>query len=318
MGLLNNRIGPFERILVTGGSGFVGKSLVSILRKTEDRICILAPSSSELNLLSYDNTCQYLRKNRIDCVISLAARLGGVGIVSNNPLFYLESNLAIYYNIVKASRENGVKRFITLGSSCCYSDNISLPAKEESLWEKRPENTYGICKLILLEHLQNQQDMDWVYLIPANIYGPGDHFGKENSHLIPATVMKYEQAKMFPKKAITVWDDGSQTRDFIYIVDLVNIILNSLTDDRYCGRPINVATSVGITIKEVVYQIRSLLGVESIDIEWDTSKPTGTLKKILSNERLLQIEPGYQFRTFNDGIRDTMDWYIKYYNLYKR
>lgn len=300
------------KILVTGGHGFVGSALVSALKDRYPCAQVLAPKSSELNLFDEMKTSAYLENIRPDYVFHLAARLGGVGLVSGKPLAFLEDNLRINLNTLKAiSSRGGVKRIISLGSSCCYADDAPLPNAETSLWRGHPENTYGICKLVLLEQLSSRCGLEWVYLIPPNIYGPGDHFGEEDAHFIPATVMKFAQAVREGRNEVEVWGDGSQTRDFVYVDDVVHFLLEALEDRRYTGRPINIGTGMETSVREVVELIRRIMGLErKVDIQWAPDKPTGTKRKVLDNFLLREIAPDYAFVDIADGLRRTVNAWV--------
>ena len=294
------------KILVTGGHGFVGNALIKKLKERYTDMQLLAPTSSELNLLDERATQSYIATNKPDCVFHLAARLGGVGLVSGKPLAFLESNLRINLNLVSAVNLVGSVRFITLGSSCCYAEDAPLPNEETSLWRGHPENTYGICKLVLLEQLVHSS-ANWTYLIPPNIYGPGDHFGEADAHFIPATVMKLKKAAEEGKREIEVWGDGSQTRDFVYVDDMVHFLLAAFEDDRYSGRPINVGTGVEVSVREIVEHIREIMGGSNrINIRWAPDKPTGTKRKALDNGVLRGLAPDYAFMDIAEGLRRTV------------
>ena len=299
------------KILITGAYGFVGTALRESLCKCYPEEDILTPTSQELNLLDYAQTEKFLHEHPCNCIIHLAAQHGCVSLVSNKPLEILETNLMIDYNIVHAAIKTNVKKFITLGSSCSYSKDAPLPNKEKDIWCGRPENTYGICKLVLLEHLSNQKSMEWVYLIPPNLYGAGDHFGGENMHLIPATVMKFQNATINGRKEIEVWGNGSQTRDFVYIDDIVYFLQTSIEDERYAGSPINIATGVEISVCEIVERIRILMGLsDSISIHWAVDKPTGLEHKVLNNHALRKIAPDYVFTSIEEGLKKTISSWV--------
>lgn len=297
------------KILVTGGHGFVGSALIKRLKERYPDMQLLAPSSSELNLLDGKATQDYMDAKTPDCVFHLAARLGGVGLVSNKPLAFLQSNLQINLNLLSAAQNvrGGVRRFITLGSSCCYAEDAPLPNRERDLWRGHPENTYGICKLVLLEQLIHQHGTNWTYLIPPNIYGPGDHFGEENAHFIPATVMKLKRAAEEGRREIEVWGDGSQTRDFVYIDDMVHFLLTAFEDEHYSGRPINVGTCAEVSVRQIVEQLLEIMGLsDRIKIRWAPDKPTGTKRKALDNGVLRALAPDYAFVDIAEGLRRTV------------
>lgn len=295
------------KILITGGHGFVGKTLVDRLNSM--KMDIVYPSSRELNLMDKEEVDNYFEMNKIDMVVHLAARLGGVGVVMNKQTMFLEDNLLINYNITKSAIDHNISKFITFGSSCCYGDTLPIPLQEEYLWKDIPENTYGVCKLVILEHLRSQNTMNWVYLLPPNIYGPNDHFFEKDAHFIPATIQKIEQAVSEGRRSISVWGDGTQVRDFLYVDDLVDVLVDAICSDIYDRNPVNVATSTGVTVKETVEMLCELMGHQDFTIEWDTTKPTGSMTKIMSNEKIKSIKSGIQFTTMRDGLEKMIDWY---------
>lgn len=304
-----------KNVLVTGANGFVGKNLTPRLRDVYSDVEFLTPSSKELNLIEYEDLLKYLHNNNVQEVIHLASSMAGIGELQNKPLLYLENNLIMNYNIIHASLEAKIKKFVTLGTSCSYNNSTPLPMRERDLWCLKPENTYGICKLIMLEHLYSQEQMKWVYLIPGNLYGPHDHFGEENAHIIPATVQKIEKIEK-ETPYIEVWGDGSQIRDFMYVGDAVDIICKAYDDGRYYGHPINISTAKGTTIKTIVEEITRCFQnyedcVNNLSVRWDKTKPIGIKEKILANDEFLKLEPGFQFTTIPDGISKTMNWYGK-------
>lgn len=304
------------KILVTGGNGFLGKTLVPILQKKYGENNVTVPLSKELNLLNKEKTYDFLNNEKFDTVIHLAAKMSGIGELLKNPQIYLEENLIINFNIVTAALAAGVKKFVTLGSSCGYNNNTPIPMKEEYFWHLKPENTYGICKLILLEHLMSQKSMEWVYLVPANLYGPHDHFGDINAHIIPATIGKFLAAKENGTGYIDVWGDGSQVRDFMYVDDAAQIICDSVENTAFCGKAVNISTNKGNTIKEVVEAISKSLNMQDIEIRWDTTKPTGIIKKILSNDLLRSIYHEHDsFVNINTGIDKTIRWYKESFHM---
>lgn len=291
-----------KTILVTGSSGFVGQRFREWADKKLENRHVLCPASSEMNLLDYVSTEKYVKEHKVDTVIHLAAIHGGVELSQNQPLKLLEENTVINMNIVKAAIQNNVDKFITFGSSCSYGLQSPLPIKEEYLWRERPENTYGVAKLVMLEQLRTQNNMSWVYFIPTNIYGAGDHFGARNMHIIPANILKFEDARKNNQDHIDVWGDGSQIRDFVYVDDIVSLIMESINSSKYDNDIFNVSTNKGVTIKQVIEIIQKVLGAEDIKIQWDTTKPTGILKKVCDNTKIKSISPNLKFTSIEDGL----------------
>lgn len=298
-----------QNILITGSGGFVGNAIKFALMKN-DMYTIFAPKSSVLDLMDTRAVEKFFEQNHIDMVYHLAAKHAGVGSGINQPLLFLESNLLMNYNIVSSAIRNHVRKFVALGSSCTYQVNLLHPAKEEDLWNQRAENTYGTCKQVLLEHLQTQNVMNWVYLIPPNLYGPGDHFGEGGTHFIPATVKKFQIAKDSGKKYIEVWGDGKQSRDFLYLRDIINILVEAGCKEKYDGRAINIATGRQVSIRTVVKLLQRNLHLEDIVINWNYTKPIGLEKRELDNTLFLSLNPDYEFVQIEDGIQSTIDWYL--------
>ena len=259
----------------------MGTALTKALCERYPHAQVIAPTSKVLDLLDEQATNEYLKNSMPDVVYHLAARLGGVGLVSGQPLAFLENNLRINLDILQAVEKyaGGGIRFITLGSSCCYAEDAPLPNRESDLWNGHPENTYGICKLVLLEQLVHQKNKNWVYLIPPNIYGPGDHFGDAHAHFISATVMKFQKAVEDGTNEIEVWGDGSQTRDFVYIDDMVHFLLAAMEDDRYTGRPVNIGTGKEVSVKDVTLTIRDILGLkDKVAVRWAPDNAQSSLQ----------------------------------------
>ena len=182
-----------DNILLMGGSGFLGSQLLRVL--SSEKYCVFAPKHQELDAMSYEQLQGFIQDNGIDIVIHAVANHAGIGTGLNKELYFLESNLIMNFNLVKASYQNGVKKFITFGTSCCYNNPNQTVFSEDDYWKNKSEITYGTCKRVMLEQLRLQDAMSWVYLIPPNLYGPGYHFGEENTHFVPATFKKFDKAR---------------------------------------------------------------------------------------------------------------------------
>ncbi|MHA2131840.1 MAG: NAD-dependent epimerase/dehydratase family protein, partial [Promethearchaeota archaeon] len=295
-----------KNVLLTGGYGFIGTNFRSTLTERFPSIRLFTPTSSELNLLNSLEVFEFLNENNIEMVLHLASHLAGIGELTEKPLEYFEDNLIMNFNIIKAARCSGVKEFLTLGSTCAFSNNTPSPFQENDLWLGRPENTYGISKLAMLEHLKAQNQMKWLYLMPANAYGTGDHFDIKLSHIIPATIMKLNDAVKNNKPYISVWGDGSQVRDFIYIDDLCDIVCKFLEMKTWNQTIVNISTGIGTCIKDIVSNLILIMGLNHIEVKWLTDKPIGIPEKMMNNDRLISIIGRYQFTTIEDGLKSTV------------
>lgn len=298
-----------KNVLIVGGSGFLGSQLWNRLQKN-DKLNIFCPSHKDLDALVYEQIESYIKEHQIEYVFHTAANHAGVGTGIQNELFFLESNLIMNYNLVKASYENGVKKFITFGTSCCYNDLAKEQFRETDYWVNKSETAYGTCKRVMLEQLSLQRKMDWVYFVPPNLYGPGDHFGQKDTHFVPATVKKFDDAVSTESNTVIVWGDGSQMRDFLFVEDLVDILCETLDSDKYDNKVLNVATGKDVSVKEVVLLVKKYFGCEEIEIQWDVTKPTGVRKKSLDNTKFMEIDPEFKFTNIEDGIRRTVAWHL--------
>ena len=286
-----------ERILITGGTGFIGKHIVERL-KSLDQYEIRYFSSKDFDLRD-PNT-----------VIHLAAKVAGIGMLEKYPYTYLVDNLKINLNVIENCLKHRVERLIAFGTTCSYPKNVKVPTKEEYLWSGEPENTYGLSKLVLLELLKNTP-IDYIYVIPANVYGPDDHFDLERSYVIPATILKFHKARIKGEKKVVMWGDGEQVRDFIYIKDLVDIVTKILKMENWKYRIVHIATGKGVKIKEIVALIQRYMKAYDIKVEWDITKPQGIKIKLLENSKLRDMIGEYKFTNIETGIRETVEWFFQ-------
>jgi GDP-L-fucose synthase len=309
-----------KNILVTGGKGFLGSFLVEKLIERGVRPeKIRIPTSTDMDLRIRENCTKAVEG--IDVVIHLAARVGGIGFNQENPgtLFY--DNLMMGVQLLEAARQKGVEKFVAVGTICAYPKFTPVPFREEDLWNGYPEETnapYGLAKKMLLVQAQayrRQYGFNAIYLLPVNLYGPGDNFDPKSSHVIPALIKKCVDAISQPQtinlqaQTITVWGDGSPTREFLYVEDAAEGIL--LAAEKYDkGEPVNLGSSHEISIKEVVELIQWMAGFTG-KIVWDTSKPNGQPRRKLDVSRGEQ-EFGFRARVpFEEGLRKTIDWYVR-------
>ncbi|KKM10715.1 NAD-dependent dehydratase [Clostridiales bacterium PH28_bin88] len=300
-----------KRVLVTGGNGFLGKELVKQL-ETKTPKEIRTPRSSELDLRLREN-CEKAVKG-VDVVIHLAAKVGGIGFNRARPgeLFY--DNAIMGIQLMEEARKAGVQKFVAVGTVCAYPKYTPVPFKEEDLWNGYPEETnapYGLAKKMLLVQAQayrQQYGFDAIYLLPVNLYGPGDNFDLESSHVIPALIRKMVEAKELDMPYIEVWGDGSPTREFLYVSDAARGILEA-TEKYSSPEPVNLGSGEEISIKELTETIAKIVGFKG-EICWDTSKPNGQPKRQLDTSRAWQ-EFGFRAQTsLPEGLRNTISWYI--------
>jgi GDP-L-fucose synthase len=304
-----------KKILVTGGSGFLGQHLIHNLinKRGVSSKNIFSPSSKQLNYVKWEDCIQAVAK--MDVVIHLAAQVGGIGLNKEKPgeLFY--NNLIMGAQLMEAARIGGVKKFVALGTICAYPKFTPTPFKEKDLWMGYPEETnapYGLAKKMLLVQAQSyrqQYDFNTIYLLPVNLYGEGDNFDLNSSHVIPALIRKVAEAKKQNKKTIEVWGTGRATREFLYVKDAAEGIL--LATERYDkAEPVNLGSGKDISINDLILLICKLMKYDG-KILWNTAKPDGQPKRKLDTSKA-QKEFGFRSKTsFKTGLQATIDWYLK-------
>jgi len=297
-----------DRFFVAGSRGMAGSAICRELQ--EKGYCdeaqggaLLTPARQELDLLDGEAVKAWYQANKPDVVVLAAAKVGGIYANDNYPADFLLENLKIQTNVIEGAWKAGVRRLLFLGSSCIYPKFAEQPIKEEALLTGALEPTnewYAIAKITgikLCESLRKQYDFDAISLMPTNLYGPGDNYHPENSHVLPAMIRRFHEAKEAGAKSVTCWGTGSPTREFLHVDDLGNACVFALenwsaldqeapNDDQ--GKPlafINVGTGVDLTIKELAEQIAAVVGFEGT-IEWDASKPDGTPRKQLEVSRM--------------------------------
>ena len=302
-----------KRILVTGGAGFLGKNVVI---KLEERGCreIFIPRSQDYNIVEMEAVKRLYRDARPDVVIHLAARVGGIGANMKNPGSFFYENLMMGVQMMEQGRLSKIEKFVAVGTICAYPKFTPVPFKEEDLWNGYPEETnapYGLAKKMLLVQSQayrQQYGFNAIYLLPVNLYGPGDNFDPEYSHVIPALIKKVFEAKEKGEKHITVWGTGRATREFLYVADAAEGIV--LATEKY-GKPepVNLGAGFEISIKNLVELICELTGFSG-EIRWDTSRPDGQPRRCLDTSRARK-EFGFEAKTdFREGLKETIKWYI--------
>lgn len=301
-----------KRVLVTGGSGFLGSYVVDTLTKRGAAL-VFAPRRNDYDLRVLQNVKNLLADTRPDVVIHLAARVGGIGANREHPAEFFYDNLMMGVPLLHESWASGVKKFVALGTICCYPKHTPIPFQEENLWDGYPEETnapYGLAKKMLLVQSQayrQQYGFNSIFLMPVNLYGPRDNFDRSSSHVIPALVQKCLDARARGEDEIVVWGDGSPTREFLYVEDAAEAIV--LAAERYDkSEPMNLGSSCEIAIKDLVELIARLTGFEG-RIVWDATKPNGQPRRSLDTS-LAEHEIGFSSRTdFTEGLKRTIAWY---------
>jgi GDP-L-fucose synthase len=303
-----------KKVLVTGGAGFLGKQVVS---KLEERGCrgIFVPRSKDYNLTDMEAVKRLYRDARPDVVIHLAARVGGIGANMNNPGSFFYNNLMMGVQLIEQGRISGLQKFVAIGTICAYPKFTPVPFKEENLWDGYPEETnapYGLAKKMLLVQSQayrRQYGFNTIYLLPVNLYGPGDNFDPEYSHVIPALIKKVFDAKRNSEEKIVAWGSGKPTREFLYVEDAAEGIV--LATEKYNKpEPVNLGAGFEISIKALAELICELAGFDG-RIEWDTSRPDGQPRRRLDTSRA-QKEFGFTAKVdFREGLKRTIEWYKK-------
>jgi GDP-L-fucose synthase len=301
-----------RRVMVTGGGGFLGSAVVDRLRGLGPAD-IAVPRSGEYDLRKRAEIDRAVANHRPDVIIHLAAVVGGIGANRDNPGRFFYENAIMGIELIEAARVAGVEKFVTIGTVCAYPKFTPVPFHEADLWDGYPEETnapYGLAKKMLLvqgQAYRAQYGMNVIYLIPVNLYGPGDNFDPASSHVIPALIRKCVEAREAGAAAIEVWGTGSASREFLYVDDAAEGIV--LGADRYDGEaPVNLGVGREITIRDLVETIARLTRFEG-EIRWDASKPDGQPRRALDTSRAREAF-GFAARTsFEDGLRATIEWY---------
>ncbi len=301
-----------SRVLVTGGAGFLGQALCAKMteRGAKD---IVVPRSRDFDLTRSDDVEKLFAEASPDIVIHLAARVGGIGLNRERPADLYLANLLMGTYIIEEARRRDVTKTVLLGTICSYPKHTPIPFQEESFWDGYPEETnapYGIAKKALLVHAQAnraQYGQRSIYLLPVNLYGPGDKFHPRVSHVIPALIKKCIEATEQGASQIEVWGTGTATREFLYVDDAAEGIL--FATERYEGAdPVNLGSGQEISIRDLARLIASLTGFEG-ELLWDSTKPDGQPRRQLDTTKA-DIAFGFKARTsLEDGLRSTIDWY---------
>jgi GDP-L-fucose synthase len=303
-----------KRICVTGGAGFLGTHLIKELR-TRGATDIFIPKIEDYDLVDPAAINRMLADSNPDVIIHLAAHVGGIGANREHPAEFFYDNLMMGVQLMHQAYLSGVEKFVAIGTVCAYPKFTPVPFKEDDLWDGYPEETnapYGLAKKMLLVQSQayrEQYGFNSIFLLPVNLYGPGDNFDPRSSHVIPALIRKCIEARESGSDHIVVWGDGSPTREFIYVKDAARGI--ALATECYNeSLPVNLGSGFEISIKDLAEKIARMTGFEG-DLVWDTSKPNGQPRRALDTSRARE-KFGFEAQTdFDEGLQQTIDWYLK-------
>jgi len=299
-------------ILVAGGSGLVGSAIVRELERVNKKV--IGISSKDLNLLDRARTFSFIKELKPNVIIDAAAKVGGVGSNNAYPVEFFSQNLQIQTNLMDAAHEAKVEKFLFLGSSCIYPRNCVQPIKEEYLLTGELEETnsaYAVAKIAgieLIKSYRKEYGYSWISAMPTNLYGPNDNFDLENSHVLPALIRKFVEAKRNNSAEVVLWGSGTPLREFLHVDDLAKAVLVCL--DKYdSSAQINIGSGVEVSIKDLATKIAEQSGFSGKTI-WDGNRPDGTPRKVLDVTKITEL--GWKpLISLDEGITTTVEWYLE-------
>ena len=303
---------PYKRVVVTGGAGFLGRFVVDGLKQFPG-VQVTVPRSDKYDLVKEVNVQRLLADANPDLVIHLAAVVGGIGHNQKNPGRFFYDNLMMGVQLIEQSRLHGVKKFVAIGTVCAYPKFTPTPFKEDDIWNGYPEETnapYGLAKKMMLVQSQSyreQYGFNSIFLLPANLYGPGDNFDLETSHVIPALIRKCVAARENKAEFIEAWGSGQVSREFLYVEDCAEGILRAAA--LYDGpEPVNLGSGNEVVIKDLVETIARLTGFNG-EIRWRSDRPDGQPRRQLDTSRAFEKFCFRAHTSLEEGLKRTIEWY---------
>ncbi|MCC6422370.1 MAG: GDP-L-fucose synthase [Phycisphaerales bacterium] len=301
-----------DRIALTGGAGFLGSFVVDQLRQ-RGYANISIPRRKDFDLTHEADVQRFYRDLKPDVVLHLAAEVGGIGANRDNPGRFFFANMAMGLHLIEGARQVNVKKFVQVGTICAYPKFTPVPFQESELWNGYPEETnapYGIAKkalMVMCQSYRQQYNLNGIYLLPVNLYGPRDNFDLHSSHVIPALIRKCVEARRRGDKQITAWGTGSASREFLYVEDCAQALVGSM--EKYDSpEPMNLGSGREITIRDLTHLVARLSGFNG-EIQWDATKPDGQPRRCLDVTRARE-QIGFVAQTpFEEGLRNTIAWY---------
>lgn len=306
-----------QRILLTGGAGFLGRHVYKELL-SKNYHYIFVPRSKEYDLTNFQTTRKLIEWYRPDIIVHLAAQVGGISAIKNYSGKYYYDNMMMGLNLIETSRLYEVKKFVFIGSGCAYPKYGNIPFKEKELWDGYVDENvapYAIAKKSLITMLQayyDQYGLKSVSLIPTNLYGPQDHFGSTNNHVVPSLITKIFNAKNSQQKIVKCWGSGNQTRDFLYVSDAADAIVKSVMTNIDIPTTINLGSGKETSIKDIANKIIDLVD-NSINIDWDNSQPEGQPRRLMDISNAAKLLNWYPNTNLQDGLKQTIQFYINNY-----
>jgi GDP-L-fucose synthase len=300
-----------KKVVVTGGRGFLGGFVCRALEKRNAEVVPIG--SSDFNLINQEDVGRMYAELQPDIVVHLAAACGGIGANVENPARFLYENAVMGLMLLEEGRQHVLKKFVLISTTCSYPKDAPLPLQEDSIWTGKPVGAtgpYGMAKRLLHEACETygrQYDLPCVVLVPANLYGPEDHFEEEKSHVIPAIIRRYVEAQEQGLDSVSNWGTGSPTREFLHVADAAEAIAIAAEKDVECV-PINLGTGIETSIADLTDLIAKSVGYEG-EVAWDTTKPDGQPKRYLDVSRCKELL-GFEAQiSLEEGIKETIEWY---------